>query len=525
MKKGLCLILTAIMTISLASCGLNSKSDHVVFKDPVLEEMVKSAMYRTEGDITLEEAAMVTELNLEIEWQEHIPQETQIKDISGLENFTNLENLNLSFHAISDISPLAGLTKLSSLSLGGNPITDISPLSGLTNLTWLALFNCQASDYSPLAKLTNLEGLMLDNSSILDLSVLSGLNKLQKVSFANTQVSDVSPLASLTQLKSLKLEGCPIADYSPLENIYKNLEEKDFTTAFTLADLGFTLIYDGVEAGYKTSELLVTINHDEWGTPEAELENNCVRLLKPMDSGYELVVLYYPKIETYVIQVQPENGDMIANYIYDSPKKEFSFGNGSRESSEQAIQTALGSAGSDDVLLAPITVFNDTITSTFGIDADTLFALPFQHPTLLNLKFTPDEKNAVCIYEQHEGIYINIEVHYPEWGDKDYDLRFFTPVNDYGLVITYTKDNKCFYVAADKGDTFAKFFYYLDSKKIVDDNASNGMSVEEYFKNMYNDPNITDIYTYSVSIAQQYIKDTFGMTIDELCELPLGEEK
>jgi len=188
------------------------------------------------------------------------------------------------------------------------------------------------------------------------------------------------------------------------------------------------------------------------------------------------------------------------------------------------MRTALGDAATGDVLLAPISIFNEIIENTFGIDADALYALPFEHPTLLNLKFSPDEKNAVCIFEQHEGRYTNIEVHYPEWGEKDYDLRFFTPVNDYGLVITYLKDKKCFYVAADKGDTYAKFFYYVDSDKRVDDGATGNMAVEQYFNNMYNDPSIDDIYSYSVSIAQQYIEDTFGMTIDELCDLPLGEE-
>ena len=524
MKKVLCFILASIMTISLASCSLGSKRDIVVFKDPVLEAMVKKAMFRTEGDITYAEAAMVTELKLGIEWQEQISQDIQIKDIGGLEHFTNLESLDLYYHAISDISPLAGLTKLAKLSLAGNPITDITPLSGLTNLTSLTLFNCQASDYSPLSNLTNLDCIMLDDSSIRDISVLSGLTKLQIISLINTQVSDVSPLASLTELKTLKLEDCPIADYSPLENIYQNLEEKDFTAAFTLAELGFTRINDGAAAGYKTGEFLVTVNHDEWGTPEAELEINCVRLSKQTESGYELDVLYYPDIKTYVFQIKSENGDMLANYIYDTQKKEYAFGDSSRESSEETIRAALGDAATGDLLLTPIPIFNEIIESTFGIDADALFALPFDHPTLINLTFAPDEKNAVCIYEEHEGRYVNIEVHYPEWGEKDYDLRFFTPVNDYGLVITYTKDDKCFYVAGDKGDTYAKFFYYVDSDKRVDDGASGGMTVEEYFNKMYNDPSIDDIYYYSVSIAQKYVEDTFRMTIDELCNLPLGEE-
>jgi hypothetical protein len=197
-----------------------------------------------------------------------------------------------------------------------------------------------------------------------------------------------------------------------------------------------------------------------------------------------------------------------------------------RESMETLVKTVLGDAGSGDALLAPIPFFNDTIESTFGISADALYALPFEktvfeNPTLLNLGFIPDKDNAVCVYE-HNGV-TRIEVHCPEWGEKEYDLGFFTPVNEYGLVITYFKDEQRLYVAADKGETYAKFNFYLSDNTWVDENASGNMTVEEYLKTMYDDPDIEEVHLYSVSIAQQYIADTFGMSIDELCALPVGE--
>jgi len=527
MKKGLCIILAVLMGISFVACGASAKRDVVVFNDSVLEAMVHKAMYKPEGDITYAEAEMVTELNLGIEWQQYIPEETQIKDISGLEHFSNLTSLDLSFHAVTDISPLVELTKLTSLSLGGNQIADITPLGGLTNLTWLALFNCQTEDYSPLSNLANLDSIMLDNSTIRDISVLSGLTKLQRVSLCNTQVSDISPLAALTGLKSLKLEGCPISDYSPLGNIYQNLEEKDFTAAFSLSELGFTLIDHDTTAGYKTEELLVTVNHSDWGVPTMELEANSVRMSTQMEDGYYLAVGYYPDIQTYVFNVS-KNKESLTDYIYEEVSGEFTFSTGDREGAESILKTVLGEAVSGDVLLAPIPVFNDTVKSTFGISADALYALPFEipkdeSPTLLNLGFIPDKDNAICVFEQHEGRYTSIEVPYPELGEKEYDLRFFTPVNEYGLVITYYKDEQRFYVAADKDDTYAKFNYYISDGTWIDENASGNMAVEEYLTKMFNDPNIEDAHIYSLSIAQQYISDTFGMSIDDLCALPLGK--
>ena len=527
MKKGLCIILAVIMGISFVACGASAKRDVVAFNDSVLEAMVRKAMNKPEGDITYAEAEMVTELKLGIEWQENIPEETQIKDISGLEHFINLTSLDLSFHAITDIGPLTGLTKLTKLTLGGNPVADITPLSGLTNLSWLTLFNCQAEDYSPLSKLVNLDGIMLDYSKITDVSVLSGLTKLQRVSLSNTQVSDISPLAALTELKTLMLEGCPITDYSPLDNIYQNLEEKDFTAAFSLSELGFTLIDHDTTAAYKTEELIVTVNHSDWGVPTLELEANSVRMSKQMEDGYILTVGYYPDINAYAFSMS-KNDESLMNYVYDQASGEYSFSLGDRDSIETLLKAVLGEAVSGDVLLASIPVFNDTIESTFGIGADALYELPFkitknESPTLLNLGFIADKDNAVCVFEQHEGTYASIEVPYPELKEKEYDLRFFTPVDEYGLVITYYKDEQRFYVAADKGDTYAKFNYYVSDGTWVDENASGNMTVEEYLTKMFNDPNIEDAHLYSLSIAQQYISDKFGMSIDELCALPLDE--
>ncbi len=151
------------------------------------------------------------------------------------------------------------------------------------------------------------------------------------------------------------------------------------------------------------------------------------------------------------------------------------------------------------------------------------YELPFEKPTLLNLGFRADHDNAVCLYEQNEERYISIEVHRPEWGEKEYDFRFYTPINDYGLVITYHFNEQRFQVGCDRGETYAVFDYFLKDSSTVDSVVSGAATVKEYFQNMYNDPEITDIYSYSVRLVEQYISDTFDLSIDELCTLPVGE--
>ena len=533
MKRPLHTLLAVLLTISLAACrtpavtttpsipnapapaapvpavtmtppvSVTAAPAVVTFTDPVLEEMVRGAMGKPEGDITVAEAAKVTRLNLSNEWQRYISDKTVIRDIAGLEHFTNLENLDLSFHAIADVSALAGLAKLTLLSLGGNPVADISPLARLTNLTVLNLSNCAAQDYSPLAKLVNLNMLMLDNSTI----------------------TDVAPLASLANLQHLHLANCTVSDYSPLANIYPNLSNTDFTMAFTLKELGFAMNEENNAAKYANESLDVIINHAKWGAPPMEWDANCVRLSLPLEDGYILKVTYHPDLDAYVFGMG-NDGAMLMNYVYERSTGNFTFEAGDQERSEQVVRAAIDIAAGEDVLLAPIRIYNDTIQKTFHMTADALYALPFEPPTLKSLGFFPDEANAVWRYEQREGRDVNIEIHRPAWGEKDYDFLFFTPLSDeYRIVVTYHGDEKKFVVGADDNDLGgADFEFFIETHAHVDGWCSNkSITVEEYFANAFNDPAIADIYLHSVELVTQYIRDTFGMTFEELYTLPTGE--
>ena len=372
MKRLFCAMIVVLTALGLVACTTTATetapeaaemttepaSEVVTFTDPVLETMVRGAMGIPDGDITTTEVEAVTELNLSFEWRQYLPDAVQIQDIGGLEYFTNLEHLDLSFHAISDISPLAGLTKLALLSLSGNPVADVSPLGGLTNLKVLSLSGCAAEDYSALSNLTGLELLALDNSTI----------------------ADVSPLSTLTGLKYLYLAGSPASDYSPLVAFYPNLEERDFTIISSLQELGFAMDNDANQAYYgdvQRDGLSVHINHAEWGTPDTEDMTKCVKMDLMLDSGYILTVLYYPEISAYCFQMNINNEQM--NYIYDvADDGTVMMDSDRRELFENMITEALGDTGDGDILLAPVPIFNDTIQETFGMTADALYALPME---------------------------------------------------------------------------------------------------------------------------------------------------
>lgn len=515
MKKPLIQLMTLLLTLILSAyyplhvtatsaIVTTSMSGIVTFADPALEAMVRGSMGKPEGDIPLSEAQAVKRMNLSNELQHyHISAEPLIKDLSGLENFTNLESLDLSDHAITDISPLQELTKLTSLSLAGNPISDISPLARMTNLKLLILSGSQASDYSALANLVNLQVLLLDNSMITDLAPLTGLDNLRQLYLANTSVTDLSPL----------------------ENIYPKLEKKDFKIALTLKELGFRLDNSTHQAFYDGENASFTINHANWGPPPFEWDENIIRISMNLEGGYKLWVGYYGIHKVYVCQMDKDNNQLV-NYIYDPNDVSNNLDPANRQSIEQVIRTAMGVLEGEDPLYTPVRIFDETLKNTFSMTADRLFALPYEPPTLKNLGFYADQANAVYLYEYRGERDVNMEVHRPEWGRKDFDVRFFTPLSDeYRIVVTYHNAERKFTAGFDDNSQGgAKFDYFVDTDQYGNEWCSdNNQTVEEYLIKAYNDPTIKDVFQHSIDLMVQYIHNTFGMTVEQLYALPTGE--
>ena len=141
------------------------------------------------------------------------------------------------------------------------------------------------------------------------------------------------------------------------------------------------------------------------------------------------------------------------------------------------------------------------------------------------LGFAADEANAACVCEDHGETYTSIEVNRPGWGDRDFDVRFYTEVGEYGMKISYDVSDQCYNVSAvderDDGSSYAAFEFYARDDSSVDLEFGGADSVEAFFKTMYNDPEIEDVYLYSVLLMQPFINDTFDMSVDELYSLPV----
>ena len=516
MRKAFFVLLSIIVVSVIAACAesdtIQSPSPEVpqsasipsaivTFVDPVLAKLVRASMGKQEGDITLAEAEAVTRLNLSFEWQRYLSVEVPIQDISGLEYFKNLESLDLSFHKITNIKPLAGLNKLTSLSLGGNLVADITPLAGLTNLKVLVLSNCAATNYAPLSALVDLNFLMLDQSTI----------------------TDVSPLVTLTRLKHLYLAGCSIDNNFLLLDIYQSLEQKDFSIASTLAELGFVMNHDIKQAIHDGDDASVRINHIEWGTPPQEWEQNCVRAVFAQNN-YKFDIGYYPALDTYVMIA---SGDLQMNYTYSNSEKRFAYILGDRESTERAIRATLGEAGDEDILLMPIRVFNDVMRNTLGMTADALYRLPYEPKTLESVGFFRDATDAVYAYHEQNPHHMHISIYKPEWGDRPKmsnpdgsNIEFYDHnVNGYSLLILYFKDIGKYAISLYKDGTEAAFDI-CSATETFDAEYPDSETVDQMFNTAFGTQGKEYVYQ-ALMHFEQAIQNRFHMSIDELYALPI----
>jgi len=101
----------------------------------------------------------------------------EIKDITGLEYMTNLENLTLEGVGLKNIEFISNLKQLNNVNVSHNQIEDITPLSSLENLQWLNLADNHIKDVTVIGSMLNLFSLNLAGNEIRDVRPLIQLGQ------------------------------------------------------------------------------------------------------------------------------------------------------------------------------------------------------------------------------------------------------------------------------------------------------------------------------------------------------------
>ena len=151
---------------------------------------------------------------------------SDISNLTGLENFTALTELNLTNNNITDISALSGMENLTILNLSDNSSikSNISTISTKTSLVNLNISNIGVSNLGFISNLVNIQSLNISSNNINNLSQLSGLSRLTKLDVSNNKnLTTLDYILSHTNLVDLNISNTGIANLTGIK-VLSNLE-------------------------------------------------------------------------------------------------------------------------------------------------------------------------------------------------------------------------------------------------------------------------------------------------------------
>lgn len=234
------------------------------------------------GEPDFSKAAEITSLDLSNGY---------IRDLSGIQYFKNLEELNIANNEVSDLSPLFGCAKLKKLNASGQYISNLGVLSTLRELTELNLADNELTTLSSLKELAGLQKLDVSGNEIVVFGTAGKLQNLQYLNIADNPMKeiDLSTLSGLANLTELNVSGCGIESIDGintgnLTTLNVSYNQIDSVSALEKAeklrtlDISYNLLTeaDGLKSCIRMQELSMEGNPLEniaWIEPLTELTN------------------------------------------------------------------------------------------------------------------------------------------------------------------------------------------------------------------------------------------------------------
>lgn len=215
-----------------------------------------------------------------------------LTDIDALSELNMLEYLLLENTAVTSIQPLSKINSLRSVSFEGNSISSFEPLKAHRQLDSIAIRDNQNKipDLSFLEGLNYLRGLQLKYHGDLDLSVLSGLSALEDLEIYTERINSLNFLKHLKNLKHLFLQGEDRLDLSGIEDTVA------YTVAITSSSLSdLSPLRDMLQQG-QNSDIFVPLRR--W----IDLSNNGITDVSFLTSAtceFDVLDLSHNNIQNY----------------------------------------------------------------------------------------------------------------------------------------------------------------------------------------------------------------------------------
>ena len=129
-----------------------------------------------------------------------------ITDITGIENFVQLETLKLNRNNIEDMTVIGKLTKLKNIEIKANELKTLPDLSALTNLQTLDISDNSINSLEGIKNNYTLIKLNASSNQIVNIiPVTENLVALQELNLSTNNISDISTIHNLSSLIMLDL--------------------------------------------------------------------------------------------------------------------------------------------------------------------------------------------------------------------------------------------------------------------------------------------------------------------------------
>ncbi len=154
-----------------------------------------------------------------------------LKDLSGVEQLYDLEQLNCDYTRFDDLLPLSQLPKLQSLSIRNSKYNSLSGLERLKKLRWLDIKSEQwnNSDFLLLNPLQQLEELHIEVESISDFNALRSMFRLNKLIVKCPKIKSLSGIDALFNLRHLTI----VSEQSTLDlRALERLQKMDYCALY-----------------------------------------------------------------------------------------------------------------------------------------------------------------------------------------------------------------------------------------------------------------------------------------------------
>ena len=146
------------------------------------------------------------------------------RNLSGVENFPNLQYLSVEYRGLEDLSALIDLPELRGLILTDcDSLTDFSPLMKMTGLEQLSIKSSQLKSIDFVSVMPNLTYLGIEDSKVININALSNCPNLSGLYLMdNYSIEDylvVGDLVNLTDLTIFKNAHAPIPSLEKLTKL------------------------------------------------------------------------------------------------------------------------------------------------------------------------------------------------------------------------------------------------------------------------------------------------------------------